>query len=170
MMNIPIICVIGRKGSGKTRLIERLVKDLSSKGFKVSVFKHIHHSNFEVDVEGKDTWRFMQAGAANIVGVSRSKMFIMRKLSDYPDIKKLIHDFKSISNIIILEGFKYNLGRSKEVYKLIVAKDEDDAKEIMGELSEPILGVYIHDKNKRSELSLSYDELINNIIKLIMKS
>ena len=169
-MSVPVICILGRKGSGKTRLIEKLVRDLTLKGFKVSVFKHIHHPDFNIDIKGKDTWRFMQAGATNVIGISRAKLFVVRKLNDYPNISKLISEFKPASDVILLEGFKYNLGRSKEVHKVITARNEKEAMEIMKEISEPIIGIYLHDQPTKLKLAISYSELIDEITKLISKS
>lgn len=166
-MEAPIICVIGKRGSGKTKLIEMLVRDLSSKGLKVSVFKHIHHDDFEIDIEGKDTWRYAQAGASNIIGISKSKMFIVQYLDNYPDIIKLVDTFKKSSDIIFLEGFKYNLGKNRDIYKLIVAREEHDVIELMDEISEPIIGVYSDNPEIKSSQIIDYNTLKSKIIKLI---
>ena len=42
-MSIPIVCVIGNSGSGKTSLIERLVPELASRGVRAAYVKHTHH-------------------------------------------------------------------------------------------------------------------------------
>lgn len=74
-MSSPIIMVAGFKNSGKTTLIENLVKDIVSIGRKVAVVKHVYHSDFEVDHEGKDTWRFTKSGAQCVVAISRGRLF-----------------------------------------------------------------------------------------------
>src|SRR3972149_10484765 len=56
---------VGYKKVGKTTLIEKLIAELSNRGYRVGTVKH-HHSDFPVSVDtvGTDTWRHRQAGAA----------------------------------------------------------------------------------------------------------
>lgn len=61
-MSVPVISFIGWSGSGKTTFIEKLIPVLRSRGLKVAVLKHDGHE-FQMDREGKDTWRFGKAGA-----------------------------------------------------------------------------------------------------------
>ena len=57
-----IFGVIGWKDSGKTGLMERLVFEMTNRGFKISTLKHAHHS-FDIDHQGRDSFRHRQAGA-----------------------------------------------------------------------------------------------------------
>ena len=59
---IPAIAIAAYSGTGKTTLIERLLPALRSRGLRVAVVKHDGH-RFDIDREGKDSWRFTQAGA-----------------------------------------------------------------------------------------------------------
>lgn len=61
-MNTPVISFIGWHNAGKTTLIERLIPLLREKGLRVGVLKSDGH-DFQMDREGKDTWRFSEAGA-----------------------------------------------------------------------------------------------------------
>ena len=68
----PMVSFAGNSGSGKTTLLEKVVRELKERGYRVAVIKHSHHS-FELDIPGKDTWRFAAAGNAPVVtGVSRA--------------------------------------------------------------------------------------------------
>ena len=62
MANIPVIGFAAFSGTGKTTLIEKIVRNLKAQGFRVAVIKHDAHK-FEIDKEGKDSWRFSKAGA-----------------------------------------------------------------------------------------------------------
>jgi len=62
-----VIGVVGGKKSGKTTTIEILTRGLTKRGYTVAVAKHISETNFTLDTEGKDTWRFVQAGAKTVV-------------------------------------------------------------------------------------------------------
>ena len=52
-------------GAGKTTLVEQLVRRLRDSGERVSVIKHAHHA-FDIDHEGKDSWRHRRAGAHEV--------------------------------------------------------------------------------------------------------
>lgn len=61
-MAVPVISFIGWSGAGKTTFIEKLIPVLRQKGLRLAVIKRDGHE-FQVDREGKDTWRFTHAGA-----------------------------------------------------------------------------------------------------------
>ncbi len=61
-----IFGVTGWKNAGKTGLMERLVTDITARGFTVSTLKHAHHS-FDVDHPGKDSHRHRTAGASQVL-------------------------------------------------------------------------------------------------------
>ncbi len=63
-----VLLIVGYKKVGKTTLIERLVPELSSRGYRVGTVKH-HYSEFpiEVDAQGTDSWRHRRAGASGAV-------------------------------------------------------------------------------------------------------
>ena len=62
-MSVPILSFVGRSNSGKTTLIERVIPELVRAGYKVATVKHAGHG-FDLDTEGKDSWRHKQAGAS----------------------------------------------------------------------------------------------------------
>ena len=57
-----IISIVGKSDSGKTALLERLIPEIRKRGYNIGVIKHNVHG-FELDHEGKDSWRYKQAGA-----------------------------------------------------------------------------------------------------------
>jgi molybdopterin-guanine dinucleotide biosynthesis protein B len=68
----------GFSGSGKTTLIEQLIVRFHQAGRRVSVVKHAHHA-FDIDHEGKDSWRHRKAGAFEVVIASNQRMAKMRE-------------------------------------------------------------------------------------------
>ena len=58
----PVISFIGWSGCGKTTFLEKLIPVLRAEGLRLAVVKHDGH-DFQMDREGKDTWRFTRAGA-----------------------------------------------------------------------------------------------------------
>ena len=65
--SIPYLAFVGRSKTGKTTVIEKLIPALREKGFKIAVIKH-HHHDFDIDIPGKDTYRYKQAGASTKIG------------------------------------------------------------------------------------------------------
>ena len=67
---MKVFGITGWKNSGKTSLLEKLVKNITERGFSVSTMKHAHH-NFDVDHNGTDSYRHNQAGARQVLLCSR---------------------------------------------------------------------------------------------------
>jgi len=74
---VPIVSIVGKSDSGKTTLIEKLLPALTGRGYRVATVKHDVHG-FEVDQEGKDSWRHKQAGAHTVVISSPNKVALIR--------------------------------------------------------------------------------------------
>lgn len=70
-MEIPVVSFIGWSGSGKTTFIEKLIPVLIGRGMRVAVLKSDGHE-FQMDREGKDTYRFTAAGA-ELVAIANSR-------------------------------------------------------------------------------------------------
>lgn len=100
--NPRVIQVIGHKDSGKTTLICRLVRHLTTEGFRVGTIKHDAH-RFEIDHEGKDTWKHRMAGAETVAITSQEQTAVMRKR--YTPLDELISDMRDL-DLILVEGFK----------------------------------------------------------------
>ncbi len=150
-------------------LIERLTRDLTELGYRVGVLKHIHHGDFEVDIEGKDTWRYGRAGAHVIVGVSNSKMFLVERTSGYPDIRGIIESISHNVDVILMEGFKQIAGSWSDVYKVITLRAPEELPGLLEDLEEPILGVYgenIPEENVEKRL-LCYEDIKKALINYI---
>ncbi len=122
-MDKPVIAIFGFKNSGKTKFIEYAIESLGDHGFKVGVVKHIHHGDFEVDIEGKDTWRYLRRGAVAVSGVSSKRLYINVCLNEYPDLVDVIKYLNRHVDIIFLEGFSHILSDDDNIPKIIVGKD-----------------------------------------------
>src|SRR2546427_449321 len=69
----PILCFVGRSNSGKTTLIERLIPVLVREGYRIATIKHAGHG-FDLDTEGKDSWRLKRAGAKTVIVTSKGSV------------------------------------------------------------------------------------------------
>src|SRR6476659_9180735 len=102
-----VIGFCGYSGSGKTTLIEQLIARLCLAGQRVSVVKHAHH-DFDIDHEGKDSWRHRQAGAFEVVIASDRRLAKMREyeVQSDPTVHQLLAELCECDWVLV-EGFKH---------------------------------------------------------------
>ncbi len=113
---LPVVSfVAARSNSGKTTLIEKVVKILKARGLRVAVIKHAS-AGFDLDRPGKDSWRFQQAGADSVVLAGPGKMAVMRTL-DHEPFPEELERAAGDADIIIHEGFKQNAQNMIEVFR-----------------------------------------------------
>lgn len=98
--------ITGWKNAGKTGLVERVVHELVTRGFRVSTVKHAHHS-VDVDHEGKDSYRHRAAGAHEVVLASDTRLAIMQEHRGEtpPSLEQILARMSDVQ-IVIVEGFK----------------------------------------------------------------
>jgi molybdopterin-guanine dinucleotide biosynthesis protein B len=113
---IPIVSIVGTSDSGKTTLIEKLVPELIRRGYKVATIKHDVHG-FEVDREGKDSWRHKQAGAHTVVISSPQKLALIRDVDHDAELAELRDKYIQDVDLILSEGFKRNSQPKIEVFR-----------------------------------------------------
>lgn len=106
---IPYVRVIGPKNSGKTCLVEALVCELSARGLRVGTIKHDAHQ-FEIDHEGKDTWRHRQAGSVATLICSASQLALMCNVSETPQVPELVERYFGDCDLVLVEGYKSDNG------------------------------------------------------------
>ena len=103
---MKIYGIVGWKNAGKTGLMERLVAEITSRGFTVSTIKHAHHS-FDVDHPGKDSFRHRAAGAREVLLASRNRWALMHELRDEeePSLSELLTKLAPV-DLVLVEGYK----------------------------------------------------------------
>ena len=103
---MKIYGVTGWKNAGKTGLMERLVTEITARGFSVSTVKHAHHS-FDVDHPGRDSYRHREAGAREVLLSSRNRVALMQELRDQdePSLDDLLKRLSPV-DLVLIEGYK----------------------------------------------------------------
>ena len=123
-----MIAVLGSKNSGKTATIEALIKELTSRGYKVAAVKHIPEKGFTIDTAGKDTWRFAEAGAETILAVSEQEIAIIRKMNTSKlTIREIVQNCENNASIILVEGFRSLVGHDEQIPKIVAVKSKPEA-------------------------------------------
>ena len=109
--------IVGWKNAGKTGLMERLVSEITGRGFTVSTVKHAHHS-FDVDHPGKDSHRHRQAGASEVLLASRHRVALMQELrgEEEPALEHLLERLSPV-DLVLIEGYKRDLHPKVEAHR-----------------------------------------------------
>ncbi|WP_341367970.1 molybdopterin-guanine dinucleotide biosynthesis protein B [Yoonia sp. BS5-3] len=109
--------IVGFKNAGKTGLMERLVTDITGRGFSVSTLKHAHH-NFDIDQPGKDSHRHREAGAHQVLLASRARWALMTELrnTDEPPLADLLTQLAPV-DLVLVEGYKRDNHPKVEAYR-----------------------------------------------------
>ena len=105
MNQLPIVSFVGNSGAGKTTLLEKVVRELKGRGYRVAVIKHAHH-DFQIDREGKDSWRFAQAGSDCVVISSPTKVAMVQQRPAEPALDELVDLVTDRVDIVLTEGFR----------------------------------------------------------------
>lgn len=107
---MKVLGIVGRKDSGKTHLVVRLVAELRRRGLSVSTVKHTHHHDIEFDVPGKDSWRHRQAGAREVLVASDRGWYLAHTPDDRPDAAPPRLDALlarlAPCDVVLVEGYK----------------------------------------------------------------
>ncbi|MEW4486597.1 molybdopterin-guanine dinucleotide biosynthesis protein B [Thalassoglobus sp. JC818] len=115
--------IIGRKNSGKTTLVEDLVRVLTGRGLNVGTVKHTHHHH-EFDVPGKDSFRHRQAGA-RVVGLIGPEMAAVYR--DHQDCSReqaleWMSPAFNECDFVLIEGNQHTTAAKIEVWREAVGQ------------------------------------------------
>lgn len=103
---MKVFGVAGWKNTGKTGLMERLVAEITGRGFRVSTVKHAHH-RVDVDKPGKDSFRHRAAGASEVLLSSANRWALMHELRGgaEPPLPALLAKLAPC-DLVLIEGYK----------------------------------------------------------------
>jgi molybdopterin-guanine dinucleotide biosynthesis protein B len=104
-MTPSVICIVGKSKSDRTRLMEALVKELKSHGLRVGALKHHKHADFEMDKEGKDTWKYAKAGADTVAISSPVKLAVIKNVKGEMELGEILDRYFTDNDIVLADGF-----------------------------------------------------------------
>ncbi len=114
---MKVFGIVGRKNSGKTHLVTRLVRLASQRGLRVSTIKHAHHS-FDVDRPGKDSQLHREAGAHEVLVASVERWALLHEHRGAPEPSlQLLLPKLTPCDLVLVEGFKREVNLRLEVYR-----------------------------------------------------
>ena len=115
-MTIPIISIVGKSNAGKTTLLEKIIPELTKRGYRVGTIKHNVHG-FEIDQEGKDSWRHKKAGAHLTVISSACRIALIEDVDKDHSLEEIREKYMKNIDIILSEGYKGNPFPKIEVFR-----------------------------------------------------
>ncbi|MDO0821772.1 molybdopterin-guanine dinucleotide biosynthesis protein B [Desulfosporosinus nitroreducens] len=119
---IPVISIVGGKSnSGKTTLLEKLIREAKRRGWRVATLKHDVHG-FEMDQPGKDTWRHDRAGADVVAISSPKRIAVLERVSDDQPLDEVLARIQGV-DVIFTEGYKHANKPKIEVYRSAVHQE-----------------------------------------------
>jgi molybdopterin-guanine dinucleotide biosynthesis protein B len=155
----PIVSVIGNSKSGKTTVIEKLVQELNSRGYRVATIKHIPQGvNF--DQEGKDSWRHIQAGSKATAVSSPDKVVLIKPVDQDASLDEAAYLLGEDYDIILAEGFKQGSAPKIEVHHKGAGPPLEGIKKLIGIVTDEPL--------ETKARQFSFDD-VNTLVDLLEK-
>jgi molybdopterin-guanine dinucleotide biosynthesis protein B len=101
---MPVVSVVGKSDSGKTTVMEKLIRSLSERGYRVATVKHHIHPT-DLDVPGKDSWRHAHAGAVTTMISAPMQFAVVRTVDRERTLPELV-EAAGDADILLTEGFQ----------------------------------------------------------------
>ena len=100
-----VVGFIGYSNTGKTTLIEKLIPLLRARGLRVSAIKHAHHG-FDMDRPGKDSYRYREAGAGQVLIATTQRWALLTETPQAPATLEELLAQLAPCDVVLVEGFK----------------------------------------------------------------
>jgi len=167
---IKAIRFVGYRKSGKTYAIERICRKLTEKNMSIVVVKSL--GEHDLNVPGKDTYRFMQI-TGNVIAVGQYSIAFIRKM-DEKNLPMIINFISYHVDIVLIEGFK----EDKNSPKIICAKTLNEVERLCDGLELAVTGPiarieeerkYIETNMKLPVFDINVESELNKLVELILK-
>ena len=128
-MTVPIISIVGNSGAGKTTFLEKLIRELKRRAYRVAAIKHDAH-NFQMDHPGKDTYRLAEAGSDIVIISAPDRLALLEAVREERTLDELVAMVSDRVDIVLTEGYRRAAKAKIEVSRRdfgseLVAKPQD---------------------------------------------
>ena len=127
---LPIVSIVGKSKSGKTTLIEKLIGELNSRGYRVATIKHTPEG-MSSDETGKDSWRHIQAGSQATAISSSERLVIIKPISQSLNLDQIARQIGEDYDIVLAEGFKESPAPKIEVHRKEIGPPLSAVKQLL---------------------------------------
>ncbi len=101
--DVTIISIAGKQNAGKTTLIRELIPKLKERGYRVGTLKY-NIREFEIDHEGKDTYKYFHSGADTVAISSQDEVAVIKRVKNSPQVNEIIEKYFNDVSVILVEG------------------------------------------------------------------
>ena len=150
--------ITGWKNAGKTTLMERLVAEITARGFAVSTVKHAHH-DADIDQPGRDSYRHRAAGARQVILASPRRWALMTELggADEPALDALLAQLAPV-DLVLVEGFKTAAHPKVEAHRAatgrgLIAPENGSVRAVASDAAPQGLAVPVFDLNDTAAIA-----------------
>ena len=159
----PAVAIVGRHNSGKTTLIEALIKELCARGIDVGSIKHHSHVGFDIDVPGKDSYRHRAAGASEVIIASPDQFAQIKSLEHELECADLVEKMPG-HDIILVEGYRKSGLPTIEIMRAGNEADEAVATAFLegAKAGEPLSSDFV----QRARWAASYNPADDRVAKM----
>lgn len=112
---------MGKSKNDKTKLMEVLINELKKRALRVGALKYHKHGDFEIDIVGKDTWKYAKAGADTVAISSSAKFAVIKKVNGEIGIDELCERYFADNDVVLADGFTLS-----DKPRIIVADSTED--------------------------------------------
>ena len=102
---VTIISIVGKQNAGKTTLIKGLIPKLKEQGYRVGTLKY-NIRKFDIDHEGKDTYKYSNSGADSVAISSQNEFVVMKKTANPLSLHEIIEAYLNDVNVVLVEGYR----------------------------------------------------------------
>ena len=158
-MTTKVVAFVAKSNTGKTTLLEQVIRELKERGYRIGAIKHDAHS-FDIDHPGKDSHRLTVAGADTMLITSPEKLALIKKHAVTPPLEELIATYFSDMDLVLTEGFKMSAVPKIELHRrersagLLCRGEHNDSMLLAVASDEPlVLDVPVLDVNNPKEVA-----------------
>jgi molybdopterin-guanine dinucleotide biosynthesis protein B len=119
---LPVVSIVGKSGAGKTALMEKLIVEFKKRGYRVAAVKH-SGQKIDMDKQGKDSWKFAQAGSSAVVLSSPDKLVFIKNVDNDSSMKEVLRIIGNDFDLVLVEGFRKGKAPKIEVHRKELGKD-----------------------------------------------
>lgn len=83
-----------------------LITALTRRGYRVASAKHCHEG-FQLDVEGKDSWKHKQAGAVTVLVSNRNQVGVIATTPQTLSLDELCERYARDADLLLAEGYSW---------------------------------------------------------------
>jgi molybdopterin-guanine dinucleotide biosynthesis protein B len=102
---VPVVSFVGNSGVGKTTFLEKLIRVLKGRGYRIGAIKHDVH-RFDIDYPGKDSWRLTEAGSDVVLLSSPDKLALIERPAAERVLAELVGMVSDRVDIVLTEGYR----------------------------------------------------------------